>query len=95
MKKPKENLSVIIVILVVALLFSLSYFWVGLHNTDHCHNLELLNCEHELGLSERTVTGDIWTAEECYLTGLSQLIVGAVASVMIGIALGLVVGRVE
>ena len=93
--KSKENLPLILVSLIVSLVFSLSYFWGGLHNTDHCHNLELLNSEYGLDLGEKTITGDLWTAQECYLSGLRQLIIGALASVMIGIALGLVVGEVK
>lgn len=60
---------------IILLCYSIFFFMVGFHNVDSCATKKMLILEESLeGYKEKTLDGKIWTFDDCYLTGLNQII---------------------
>jgi len=65
--------GVITIIAIIILTFGVSLFGIGFHNVDYCHNMKFV--VYEDLVVEQRVSGNPWTFDECYLTGIKHLLV--------------------
>ena len=86
MKKKKKK-EMIRYTSIFFLIWGVSMFWIGFHNTDQAVNtIRITDCNEE-SYAEKTLGGLTWTIEEAYLNGLNMMITGLIISIIGGVML--------
>ena len=71
-----------IIITTICLAISLLWFGSGFHNVDYCHNMMFLDINDTY--NELDLNGNVWSFQDCYLTGLLQIKISVI--VLIGLS---------
>jgi hypothetical protein len=97
--KAMNNIASIVIILlgIFVSFYGINHFWAGFHNTDICHNVTKVNLENNLNYIEKKIDGTVWTADDCYVKGLTLLHQGfwAFGVGMFILSFGIFAGRDE
>jgi len=85
----KLYISTIFILFYFFIVFGIDRFWVGFHNVDVCHNEGMIALEQNIEIIEITLDGEIWTLQDCYLSGLGDIRQGFFNSIFAVFFIGL------
>lgn len=76
------------------MIYGIQLFWIGFHNIDVCHNEKVIALTLDVDIKETKIdSGELWSLDDCYLSGLKTLIYGFYVSMLGSFLVGYLLKR--